>query len=106
MVRILVFILVTRGLQGYPKGAPEEACDSLTPRHKDNKAQDNTNSPFKVELHATKIQSTDSLQVRIEVKEGQQKLTFKGLMVQGLEEDTGKVIGTFKLLDGLTQKRS
>ena len=102
----MVFTLVTRGLQGYPEGAPEEACESLTPRHEDTKAQDNTNSPFKVEVHETKIKSTDTLAVRLEVKEGQQKLTFKGCMVQGLEEESGKVIGTFSLLDSLTQKRS
>ena len=46
---ILMCVAVAR-ISAYPKGAPKEACESLTPQHGDAKPQ-TSDSPYNVKVH-------------------------------------------------------
>ena len=46
---ILMWVAVAR-ISATPKGAPEEACESLTPQHGDSKPQTD-DSPYNVKVH-------------------------------------------------------
>ena len=47
---ILMLCFAVVRISATPKGAPEEACESLTPKHGDAKPQ-TTNSPYNVKVH-------------------------------------------------------
>ncbi|CAF0779489.1 unnamed protein product [Didymodactylos carnosus] len=87
MVSCLLFVTIVYSL---PHGAPEEACKTMIPHHKQNVPQPETTSPitsFKGVWNSEKTTVT----VRIESNE-----PIKGIFIQGRKLNTDLPIGTFE----------
>merc|ERR1711974_62084 len=90
---ILMCAAVAR-ISATPKGAPEEACGDMIPKHGDAKPQ-TTDSPYNVKVSATSIRPGDTVDVTISGSK------FKGFLLQARDSDStsrdseGKLVGKF-----------
>ena len=71
-----LFVTLIASANAYSSGAPKDACGTLMPGH-GGSPQDNSNSPYKVKLATTTVNSDSTLDVTLEGSE-----SFKGFMLQ------------------------
>merc|ERR1719500_1242981 len=90
---ILIWVTVT-SISATPKGAPQEACDSMTPKHGDAKPQTGE-PPYNVKVSATSVKPGDTVDVTISAISGAK---FKGFLLQARSSGSGhgKLVGTFE----------
>ncbi|XP_061177011.1 putative ferric-chelate reductase 1 homolog [Saccostrea echinata] len=66
------------GCFGYPSGAPESACDNMTPDH--GVSPQTTPTPYDITLSASKLAVDENLTISISPKDG--RTTFKGFLIE------------------------
>merc|ERR1711974_574385 len=90
---ILMCAAVAR-ISATPKGAPEEACGDMIPKHGDAKPQ-TTDSPYNVKVSATSIRPGDTVDVTISGSK------FKGFLLQARDSDSTSRDSEGKFAEGV-----
>ncbi|XP_015793482.1 putative defense protein 3 [Tetranychus urticae] len=96
---VIVFISIhLPGSLSWPSGAPENACNTLSPGHGANRPKSPSSSPFVIIQSHSDYKTGDSVQVMVKAPEG---LSFRGMMVQAYDPSTGQTIGKWQEGRGL-----
>ncbi|KAI1305267.1 putative ferric-chelate reductase 1 -like protein [Halotydeus destructor] len=97
--KVAIFLLSASfaSVQCWPSGAPEGACESMTPSHGNNRPKPPNGAPFVVSQSTGKYQPGDKVVVTVRGHGA----SFKGLMVQAFDPNTFEVIGKFEPGRGL-----
>ncbi|XP_015795291.1 ferric-chelate reductase 1 [Tetranychus urticae] len=103
MLPIVVFtfiLLIGESAYGYPSGAPEETCSSLSPEHGHGvPSQPVAQAPFYVVAHGKKFSPGDK--IGVEIFQRDKVATFKGFLVQALDAVSHHPIGSFMSTTGM-----
>lgn len=95
---LVPFILYIFEANGRPNGAPNSACEDLSPRHGKNIAQNDT-SPFKIKVNSTKVENGQIIEVTVESNDSKRR--FRGLILQAREDiSVKKTTGNFIIENG------
>ncbi|XP_061177112.1 putative ferric-chelate reductase 1 homolog [Saccostrea echinata] len=73
-----VGLILLCGCHGYPSGAPESACDNMTPIH--GAPPQTTSSPYVITMSSSHLTTENNLTITISSKDGQ--TTFKGFLLE------------------------
>jgi len=96
------YFVIAFGLIGsvisWPSGAPEKTCNTLLPKHGENKAKSANSSPYILTQSHQEYGAGDKVKVTLTAPRG---YSFKGLMVQAYDPQTNAVIGKFEAGRGL-----
>ena len=97
----LSLLFLANGCFGYPNGAPEGVCGSMTPQHSVTASSINT-SPYAITLHgAVSYKPGKAVRVTISSKAGD---NFKGLLLQARQVGSNvNAIGSFRNLPNGTK---
>jgi len=82
----------------WPSGAPEKTCDSLLPKHGENRAKSANSSPYILTQSHQEYEAGERIKVTLNAPKG---ASFKGLIVQAYDPHTNAVIGKFEAGTGL-----
>ncbi|KAL1248469.1 hypothetical protein QQF64_021787 [Cirrhinus molitorella] len=98
-VQMFLYVLVccVGVVHCYGNGAVSEVCGSMTPRH--GADAQTTTAPFTVTADKTTFKEGDQITVTLNGQSNQ----FEGFMLQARQVGATTSIGTFSLMDGITQ---
>ncbi|KAJ6223965.1 hypothetical protein RDWZM_002510 [Blomia tropicalis] len=95
---IFSLLSLANRIHSWPSGAPEKTCSTLLPRHGGTPAKEAQEAPYTVEQSASTYQPGDQVKV---VLKSPTNTSFKGLLIQAVDPESGKTIGTFSEGKGL-----
>lgn len=119
LLTIIILASTAIELNSWPTGAPEEACETLTPQHGANRPKAPSQSPFTVTQSQNNFEPGDRIKgkqeklfnfkrktsfhsvFRVVVVQAPPGISFKGLIVQAIDASTGQPLGLFEPGRGL-----
>ncbi|XP_062619064.1 ferric-chelate reductase 1-like [Saccostrea cucullata] len=78
MLIVYLGLVLLCGYHGYPFGAPESACDNMTPVH--GAPSQTTSSPYVITMSSSSLTTGNNFSITISSKDG--KTTFKGFLLK------------------------
>ncbi|KAH9389111.1 hypothetical protein TYRP_008465 [Tyrophagus putrescentiae] len=88
----LALLLLVDDTFSWPSGAPEKTCSTLLPRHGGTPAKEAQEGPYTLQQSTSSYQAGDQVKV---VLRSPTNVSFKGLIVQAVDPESGKTIGSF-----------
>jgi len=105
--KFVILSICVKFVVSFPDGAPEQACETLTPIHGLNQPRPEEN-PVDLLLESNVIQAGELTSIALRARNDTMfgPLLFRGFIVQAriLDQNlnvTGRVVGTFELSDGV-----
>ncbi|XP_048766039.2 putative ferric-chelate reductase 1 homolog isoform X2 [Ostrea edulis] len=80
MIVVYLGLVFLCGCYGYPSGAPDSACNSMTPNH--GVGPQNTSPPYVIKLSSSNFTAEENLTITITSGDNQNGTTFDGFLIE------------------------